>query len=45
MTWRGHTWELTVFVLSWLMALGALAFVAAYIAHEAFKTRRRKERR
>ena len=45
MTLRAHTWELTVFALSWVMALGALAFVVAYLAHEAFKTRYRKERR
>ena len=42
MTWRDHTWEFTVSTLSWIIALGAIVFVAAYVAHDAYKTRRRK---
>ena len=45
MTWRDHTWELVISACSWLVAIGALVFVAAYVAYDAYKTRRRKARR
>ena len=45
MTWRDYTWEFTVSALSWIVALGALVFVAAYVTHDAYMTRRRKVRR
>ena len=41
MTWRDHTWEFTVSALSWLVAIGALVFVASFVAFEAFKNRRK----
>lgn len=45
MTWRDHTWELVVAVAFWIVAVVALVFVAAYLAHDAYKTRRREGRR
>jgi uncharacterized membrane protein YGL010W len=45
MTWRDHTWEFTVSALSWIVALGAIVFVLAFIAHDAYKTRRGTARR
>jgi hypothetical protein len=45
MSWRDHTWEFVLTAFSWIAALGALVFVAAYVAYEAYKTRRRKVRR
>ena len=45
MTWHDHTWEFVISTFSWILALGALFFVAAYVAHDAYKTRRRKARR
>ena len=45
MTWRGHTWEFVISTISWIVALGALVFVVAYVAFDAFKMRRRKARR
>jgi len=44
MTWRDHTWEFVISVLSWLVAIGALAFVAAFFAFDAVRTRRRGRR-
>ena len=43
MTLRDHTWELAVSALSWIAAIGALVFVAAYVALDAYKTRRQKK--
>lgn len=40
MTWRDYTWEFTVAALSWVVALGALALIAAYVAYEALQRRR-----
>jgi hypothetical protein len=45
MTWRDHTWEFVLSALSWLVVIGALVFVVAYLAYDAFKSRRRKARR
>jgi len=42
MTWRDHTWEFVIIAFSWIVALGALVFVVAYVAFDAFKTRRGK---
>lgn len=44
MTLRDHTWEFVISAVSWIVAIGALVFVAAYLAHDAIK-RRRKVRR
>jgi len=44
MTWRDHTWEFTVSTLSWVIAIGALVFVVAFVAYDAIK-RRWKARR
>jgi len=44
MTWRDHTWEFAISALSWLIAIGALVFVASFVAFEAFKNRRRSRR-
>ena len=41
MTVRDHTWEFAVNAFSWIAAIGALVFVAAYVAYDAYKTRRR----
>jgi len=41
MTWRDHTWEFTVGAVSWIVAIGALVFVIAFLAYDALKTRRR----
>lgn len=40
MTRRDHTWEFAVSTFSWVVAIGALAFVAAYLVYEAVKNRR-----
>ena len=45
MTWRDHTWEFVIGAFSWIVAIGALVFVAVYVAHDTYKTRRRKARR
>ena len=42
MTWRDHVWELLISAFSWIVAFGALAFVAVYFAYEAFKNRSRR---
>lgn len=42
MTWRDQTWEFTVSAFSWVVALGALVFVVAYVAFDALQTRRRR---
>ena len=44
MTWSDRTWEIFISAFSWIVALGALFFVVAYVAHDAYKTRRRKTR-
>ena len=44
MTWRGHTWEFVISAFSWIVALGTLVFVAAYVAYDAYKTRSRRRR-
>ena len=44
MTWREGVWEFTVNTLSWFIAIGALAFVVAYVAYDAIKMRRQKVR-
>ena len=44
MSWRGYTWEFLITAISWILAIGALAFVAAYVAFDAIKSHR-KERR
>lgn len=44
MTLRDYTWELTVSVFSWVVAIGALALVVAYLAFEAVKSRREGRR-
>lgn len=44
MTLRDHTWEFVISAFSWLVAIGALVFVVAFVAFDAVKTRR-KERR
>lgn len=43
MTWRDHTWEFAVSALSWLVAIGAIVFVATFVAYDAYKTRRQKQ--
>jgi hypothetical protein len=45
MTWRDHTWEFVISAFSWIVAIGALVFVVAYVAHDTFKTRRRTRKR
>ncbi len=45
MTWRDHTWEFAVSTFSWIVAIGALAFVVMFVMYDAVKTRRRKARR
>ena len=45
MTWRGHTWEFVISTISWIVALGALIFVVAYVTYDAYKTRRRTRKR
>ena len=40
MTWHDHAWEFTVSALSWLIAIGALAVIAALVAYDAIKQRR-----
>ena len=44
-SWRDHVWEFTVGAISWLIAIGALAFVVAFIAYDALKDKRKKARR
>ena len=44
-TGSDHAWEFVVAVAFWLVAVVALVFVAAYLAHDAYKTRRREGRR
>jgi hypothetical protein len=44
MTWREHTWEFVISAFSWIVAFGALAFVVAYFAFEAVKSRRKSRR-
>ena len=43
MTVRDHTWELAVSAFSWIAAIGALVFVVAYVALDAYKTRRQEK--
>ena len=43
MTWRGHTWEVLVGAIFWIVAIVALSFVVAYVAYDAYKTRRRRQ--
>ncbi len=45
MTWRDHTWEFVICAFSWIVAIGALLFVVAFVAHDAYKTRRQKKAR
>ena len=45
MTWREYTWEFVIGAVSWIVAIGALVFVVAYVAHDAFKARRQKKAR
>lgn len=45
MTWRGHTWEFVLSALSWFLAIGALAFVVAFVAYDAHKSRHRRKQR
>lgn len=40
MSWRGHAWEFAVTALSWIVAIGAIAFVAAFVACDALRRRR-----
>lgn len=40
MTWRDHTWEFTVTAFSWLVALGAVVFVIAFVLYDSAKTRK-----
>jgi hypothetical protein len=44
MTWREHTWEFLLSAFSWIVAIGALAFVALFLACEAVKNRRKSRR-
>ena len=44
MTWRDYTWEFVISAFSWIVAIGAFVFVAAYVAHDAYKTRMRRRR-
>ena len=45
MTWRDHTWEFVISAFSWIVAIGALVFVVAFVVYDAHKTRRRRTRR
>ena len=40
MTWRDHSWEFAVTAFSWLVAVGALVFVIAFVLYDAAKTRK-----
>ena len=40
MTWSDHTWEFFISVLSWLIALVALAGIIALVGYDALKRRR-----
>ena len=42
LTWRERTWEFTVNMLSWFIAIGALVFVLGYVAIDAIKTRHKR---
>ena len=44
MSWRDHSWEFFVVALSWLVAIGALGFIALYLAGEALRERRKRKR-
>jgi len=44
MTFRDHTWEFAVSAFSWIAAIGALVFVAAYVALEMIKERHRRRK-
>lgn len=39
-TWRDNAWELMVSAVSWLVAIGAIAFVVAFVVFEAYRVRR-----
>ena len=44
MTWRDHSWEVFVGAISWLVAIGALGFIAMYLVVEARRARRQPKR-
>jgi hypothetical protein len=44
MTWRDHSWEFFVVGLSWLVAIGALGFIALFLVAEALRERRQRKR-
>lgn len=44
-TWRDRAWELVISTCSWVVAIGALVFVAGYVAYDAYKTWRQRVRR
>lgn len=44
MTLRDRTWEFAISAVSWIVAIGALVFVVAYLAYDAIKKRRKVRR-
>jgi hypothetical protein len=44
MSWREHIWEFAISALSWVVAVGALVFVVAFVAYDAAKTRHRRRK-
>lgn len=45
MTWRGRTWEIVISAASWVIAIAALGGVIAFVAFNAIRPRRSKDRR